>query len=202
MPRGVTAKGEATVQSILTESRRLFVADGYAAVSVRMIADAVGVRVGALYNHFPTKQAILFRLMDAHLDALLSAWGEEAQRYHGAADRLAAFARFHIRYHIDRPDDVVLAYMELRSLEPENYLLIEEKRRAYEDQIKDILIAGRSVFQFGDAHLSAMAILAMLTGVTTWYRPGGRLTRTEIEDEYAALVLNSVGHQTKDLAHV
>ncbi|MGB0507679.1 MAG: TetR/AcrR family transcriptional regulator [Pikeienuella sp.] len=202
MPRGATAKGEATVQSILAESRRLFVADGYAAVSVRMIADAVGVRVGALYNHFPTKQAILFRLMDAHMDALLAAWAAEAARHSTPAKRLAAFARFHIRYHIDRPDDVVLAYMELRSLIPENYLVIEEKRRAYEDQIKDILTAGRGQFRFGDEHLSAMAILAMLTGVTTWYRPGGRLTATEIEDEYATLVLNSVGHQTKDLAHV
>ncbi|MGB1209708.1 MAG: TetR/AcrR family transcriptional regulator, partial [Paracoccaceae bacterium] len=149
-----------------------------------------------------TKQAILFRLMDAHMDALLAAWAAEAARHSTPAKRLAAFARFHIRYHIDRPDDVVLAYMELRSLTPENYLVIEEKRRAYEDQIKDILTAGRGQFRFGDEHLSAMAILAMLTGVTTWYRPGGRLTATEIEDEYATLVLNSVGHQTKDLAHV
>lgn len=202
MPRGATEKGEATVRAILAESARLFVARGYAAVSVREIADAVGVTVGALYKHFPTKQAILFQLMDGHMDALLEAWEREARRWPDPARRLEAFARFHVRYHLDRPHDVFLAYMELRALEPANFAVIEEKRRAYEDALKSILTAGRGAFDPGDPHLTAMAILAMLTGVTTWARPGGRLSATEIEDRYAALTLNAVGARMKEPAHV
>ncbi len=37
-----------------------------------------------------------------------------------------------------------------------------------------------------------MAILAMLTGVNTWYRSGGRLSREKIEDIYEEMVLKSV----------
>ncbi|MEM8657473.1 MAG: hypothetical protein AAGF22_05200 [Pseudomonadota bacterium] len=33
----------------------------------------------------------------------------------------------------------------------------------------------------------------MLTGVTTWYRAGGRLSPDRIEDVYVAMALNAVG---------
>jgi hypothetical protein len=33
----------------------------------------------------------------------------------------------------------------------------------------------------------------MLTGVTNWYREGGRLSRAEVEELYADMALKSVG---------
>ena len=36
------------------------------------------------------------------------------------------------------------------------------------------------------------AILALLTGICTWYRPGGRLTREAIVAAHEKLVLSSV----------
>jgi hypothetical protein len=40
--------------------------------------------------------------------------------------------RFHIRYHLERADEVFIAYMELRNLEPENFAEVEAERRRYE----------------------------------------------------------------------
>ena len=37
-----------------------------------------------------------------------------------------------------------------------------------------------------------MAIIAMLTGVNTWYRQKGRLNLNEIENIYTAMVLQEV----------
>nr|WP_203416740.1 TetR/AcrR family transcriptional regulator [Jiangella ureilytica] len=50
----------ATYQALVTEARRQFARDGYAAVSLAGIVDAVGLTKGALYHHFPNKAA-LFR---------------------------------------------------------------------------------------------------------------------------------------------
>ncbi|MGB0397732.1 MAG: hypothetical protein ACPGHX_05800 [Candidatus Puniceispirillaceae bacterium] len=44
-----------------------------------------------------------------------------------------------------------------------------------------------------DPAISAMAILSMLTGITNWYSPEGRLNQPEIETCYSRLVLRSVG---------
>lgn len=184
-----------TKDSIRAQALRLFAAKGYEAVSMRDIAGAVGVQPGAIYNHFPNKQQLLFALLSEHMERLAEAWGEAAAEL--PADpivRLEAFARFHIRFHIERPDDVFLSYMELRALEPELFARIETQRRAYEGVLKSILEEGAAagVFTIDDPHVTAMALLAMLTGVNTWYRSGGRLSKTKIENYYAALVLRAV----------
>lgn len=51
---------QATVHALLTEGRRQFARDGYAAVSLAGIVDALGLTKGAFYHHFAGKAA-LFR---------------------------------------------------------------------------------------------------------------------------------------------
>ena len=56
--------------------------------------------------------------------------------------------------------------------------------------------------QLADPHVAAMAILAMITGVNTWYRSGGRLSQAKIEDIYVSMVLGSVGCRRERVEHV
>ena len=78
MARPVGIKGKQTRQRILGSSLKLFARSGYAAVSMREIAEAVGVGPGALYNHFQTKQHILMAIMEEHMRALLAAYADKA----------------------------------------------------------------------------------------------------------------------------
>lgn len=170
---------------------RLFARHGFAAVSMRQIAAEVGVQAGALYLYTPDKQTLLFDLMRDHLEDLLASW----QVPEGSAvEQLEAFCRHHIRYHLDRPELVFIAYMELRNLEPENFAVIEALRRQYEDRLEMILRAGQAArsFDLPDSKLAALAIIAMLTGVNTWYREGGRLARGDIEAIYWDMVRKAV----------
>ncbi len=197
MARTSGSIGSKTAGAIRTQSLALFADHGYAAVSMRMIADAVGVGVSALYNHYPTKQALLVHLLTDHMQRLILAWENQPT----APDHILAleqFARFHIRYHITKPDEVFLSYMELRALEPDNFAALNHLRNRYEAFLTAIL----RDFDLQDRKITAMAILGMLTGATTWYKPGGRLSAQEIEDIYARLVLNCVGITTKEPAHV
>jgi AcrR family transcriptional regulator len=131
------------------------------------------VQAGALYLYTADKQALLFELMRDHLRSLLGDW----QAPEGdPVEQLESFVRHHIRFHLDRPDLVFIAYMELRNLSPENFAVIEALRRDYEDRLEDILKGGPGgAFRRADTKLATMALIAMLTGVTTWYREGGRL---------------------------
>ncbi|WP_245283062.1 TetR/AcrR family transcriptional regulator [Aureimonas altamirensis] len=186
-------KGLQTASSIRREAERLFAARGYAAVSMRDIAEAVGIRVGGLYNHFATKQDILRDLLVRHMEELLAAWAQADPSGTSAEARLTAFARFHIRYHFERPDAVFIAYMELRNLEPANFAVVEGLRRSYEGRLRAILFEGRGLFKVEDEAVATRALIAMLTGVTTWFRPGGRLSITDIETIYVDMARRSVG---------
>lgn len=67
----MTSVGEdsKTRDRILLESLVLFSAQGYAAVSVKDIAAKVGVQPGSLYNHFESKEALWYAVLD-HIEGL------------------------------------------------------------------------------------------------------------------------------------
>lgn len=194
MPRTSGSNGTDTGARLREAALKLFAQHGYAAVSMRQIAAEVGVQAGALYLYTPDKQTLLVDLMRDHLEALLAAWRAEPKGLTPIA-RLEAFSRFHINYHFDRPDAVFVAYMELRNLEPEHYPTIAALRAAYEGELEAILQAGAEAeeMRVPDAKLATKALIAMLTGVSVWYRDGGRLSRERVERIYWNMVRRSVG---------
>mgnify|MGYP002622223971 CR=1 FL=1 len=193
MARKTGSHSDITGPKVRRAAQRLFARHGYAAVSMRRIAAEVGVQAGALYLYTPDKQTLLFDLMRDHLLEVLEAWHAEAAPG-GPAERLAALARFHVRFHLERPEEVFIAYMELRSLAPGNFAAIEALRRRYEQEFVAILEEGLAAgaFRLPDVRLAAMAVIAMLTGVTTWYREGGRLSRAEVAQIHADMALRMV----------
>jgi AcrR family transcriptional regulator len=195
MARKQGSHAEITGPRLREAALRLFARHGFAAVSMRQIAAEIGVQAGALYLYTADKQALLFDLMRDHLEDLLADWHApdappEAQ--------LESFVRHHIRYHLDRPDLVFIAYMELRNLTPANFAVIEQLRRDYENQLENILKRGQAAgaFDVADTKLATLALIAMLTGVTTWYREGGRLDRAAIEALYWDMARKSVAAGT------
>ncbi|WP_170759150.1 TetR/AcrR family transcriptional regulator [Ruegeria lacuscaerulensis] len=171
----------------------LFARHGYAAVSMRQIAAEVGVQAGALYNYTPDKQSLLYRLMYEHMQELLSAY-DQLEKPADTAEALRQFVGFHIRFHLQRPDEVFIAYMELRNLTPDNFSELEALRRTYEDALEAILQDGQEagLFDIADTKIATLAVIAMLNGVMTWYRSGGRLSLDEVERVYWDMVRRSV----------
>jgi AcrR family transcriptional regulator len=51
-------------KELLTKSFDLFAEKGYATVTMRQIAQALGVSTGTLYHYFPSKEALFEQLMD------------------------------------------------------------------------------------------------------------------------------------------
>jgi AcrR family transcriptional regulator len=194
MARKTGSHADVTGPRVRAAAERLIARHGFAAVSMRQIAAEVGLQAGALYLYTPDKQTLLFDLMRAHMDDLLAAWAA-ADPGGTPSARLEAFCRFHIRFHLDRPDAVFIAYMELRSLDPANFAVIEALRRRYEGALEAILAEGQEAgdFMIADARLATMALIAMLTGVNTWYREGGRLGRDRVEAIYWDLARKAVG---------
>ncbi|MBC7778031.1 MAG: TetR/AcrR family transcriptional regulator [Phycisphaerae bacterium] len=61
------SKGERTRQAILDAMYSLIIEQGYAATSMRQIAQRAGLALGGIYNHFPSKDDIFSNLiLDRH----------------------------------------------------------------------------------------------------------------------------------------
>ncbi len=116
--RAQRGSGEQLRAEIVAATKRLL-ADGSpsAEVSIRKVADAVGVTSPSIYLHFADKDALLEAVVVdvfAELDAAMVAAGE------GVSDplqRLRAYGQAYVRFAVTHPEHYRLATME-RCVEP------------------------------------------------------------------------------------
>src|SRR5260221_4018899 len=66
IPRHPQARGEVTRERLLDVAFDEFVRHGSHGTSMRQIADAAGLAVGSIYNHFSSKDAIFAAVLEAN----------------------------------------------------------------------------------------------------------------------------------------
>ncbi|TIQ61202.1 MAG: TetR/AcrR family transcriptional regulator, partial [Mesorhizobium sp.] len=88
---------------------------------------------------------------------------------------------------------------ELRSLSHDRLTQIL-LRTAYEKELRAILRDGAEagVFSVEDTGLTAMALIQMMTGVIVWFRPGERLSISEVTATYLSMTMRLVGAKAHD----
>jgi TetR/AcrR family transcriptional regulator, cholesterol catabolism regulator len=192
-----SATGADTAADIRRVALRLFAQNGYETTTMREIASAVGVKAGSLYNHFDSKEEILWELtrgalldLRAQIDSAIDDLGAGA----GAGDRLGAFINAHVRFHAVNSERARIVNRQMPGLTKGHYREVVALRRTFEDQLADILEAGvrEGSFTLLDARLSVYAILQMCIAVSNWFRKGGDLTVDEIAHTYVALAQRMV----------
>jgi AcrR family transcriptional regulator len=106
-------QGERTSAEITSAAHRLFLERGYHGASMRQIAQAAGISLSGIYNHFSSKEEIFLAvLIDHHpyvevLPAILAAQGETVEaRVRDAAKRMVSAMG-------GRPDFLNLMFIEL-----------------------------------------------------------------------------------------
>jgi len=109
----IIPRAETTKESIIQAAHRLFVESGYHGTSMRQIAQASGIALGGIYNHFPGKEGIFIAVLLAHhpmhdvLPTMLAAHGETLEAFvRDAATRMVAKMD-------DRLDFLNLMFIEL-----------------------------------------------------------------------------------------
>lgn len=199
MARTTGSDGEKTQAALRDAALTLIARHGYEAVSMRQLAGEVGVQAAALYRYYPTKEDLLNSLLLEHMEKLIAGWRDIDPTPAPAAERLAAFIRHHVGFHVERRHSTHVSNMELRSLSPERLTAILKLRTSYEKNLRQILRDGAESgeFDIDDVGLTAMAIIQMITGVIVWFRPDERLSVDEVTDTYLKMTMRLVGTTLK-----
>ncbi|HEY5945774.1 MAG TPA: TetR/AcrR family transcriptional regulator [Kofleriaceae bacterium] len=185
-----------TYRRILEEALVLFAQRGFYGTSVRDIASAVGLQIGALYVHFPSKGHVLAELCrighEEHHRSLQKALLEAGN---DPAEQLTALMRAHVRLHAEYAMLATVSNYELHALPEELAGATMALRRQSESLLFDVAERGvaQKRFQTPDIMLTAAAIGAMGMRVAQWYRPELGKTIEEIADVYAKLALRMFG---------
>lgn len=188
-------RGQKTAASIRVAAVQLLATHGYDGMSLRQLAAAVEMQQGSLYNHFASKQQLLFQIIHDVMVQLLASFADDVLSIKAPLARLDAAVSLHITYHTKWRDEVYLASTELRSLEPENRSKITRLRREYENLFVSIISDGveLGLFEVPDVKIASYALIAMLTGVSQWYQPDGRLDLDQVIGTYRIVARRMLG---------
>jgi AcrR family transcriptional regulator len=185
-------RGAATLNIVLTTSTQLFAERGFAATSMRELADRSGLPLSGFYYYFDRKYDVLKAIMDQAMGRLEAALDDVADDRLSASEQLTAFVRAHVLVHLARPAAAQVADGEMRALAPKDREAFTARRDAYERRFRDLLARGRESGEFPadlDIPVASMSILTMGTGVVYWWRPDGRLSAEHTAERMASYAL-------------
>jgi AcrR family transcriptional regulator len=183
------SNGAETLRNLRSAAIRLLSEHGYQAMNLRMLAKAIGVQVGSLYNYIDSKQQLLFWLLKEAVEGLLAQFDQQLGGIVDPPTQMRDFVSFHLSYHIAHSHESLVLGNEKRSLTPKNYRAISNLERLYTAKVQNIIERGIATadFQVADAQVATFALLQMLTSVVRWYQPRGRLGRDELIEIYLNL---------------
>ncbi len=179
---------------IAAAAARLFAEKGYAETSMRDIAGAVGMGLGAMYYHIESKEGLLAQIHEEYVGTIVVEMERICARPLSAVDALHAAGELMMRHLHEYRDHMVAFFSEQRRIQGERFAAVAARRRDFERLVEGLLRRGvdSGELRDNDVRLTALAILGMFNYGHQWYRPQGRLSPEEIGRGFIDLVLRGV----------
>ena len=194
----MTLKSKIRQKEILAKSARLFRKKGYAATSIRDIADEVGMKSASLYNHIDSKQEILQSLLLPIAKIYVTSIDRVHESKVPAIKKLEQIIRDQITITIENPDAVSLVPDQWVFLEnddkKDNYGYDEyvHLRNHYEKLFIEIFQQAIDEKDLKPVHIeiACFSILSTLRRLYSWYARHRTIDQAVLEQE---LMMNLLG---------
>lgn len=121
--RARRGEGDRTRQTILEAADRLLIESASEdAVSIRAVADAVGLTAPTIYRHFTDKSHLLFEVCAAHFDRMArEVVAPVVEREPDPVEALRQIAHAYVRFGLDDPEHYRIMFMGHADHTPEQY---------------------------------------------------------------------------------
>lgn len=124
-----------------SKALELFALRGYGQVSMRDLASQSGMTAGSLYHHFPSKQHLLFELLEEFYEDLGTVLKECMRSRKDRSRVLQRFIRARLGLHQEYPFHSRVAQRDEVSLEGDHRQRIEVMKKRFEDDLMRLITA-------------------------------------------------------------
>jgi AcrR family transcriptional regulator len=107
-------------EQILQSAAKLFIQHGYYGLSMRQIAESVGVTKAALYYHFKDKEDMFLAVLGAYLEKLETLVIEIQNQEIDCSEKISLLVRKILKQPVDQRAIIRLASQEMTHLSPES----------------------------------------------------------------------------------
>ncbi len=190
---------EATWSRIRSAGVELLFKHGYEAMNTRQLAEAAGLKPGSLYYYFASKEDFLHRLLVDLLQEIVDDLEEHLGGLEDVDDRLDAFVRVLVKWHVQRREETFIASIEVRALSQDRHQEYSALRDRFDAILTEILRDGMEQGRYEIKHQSIArnAILSALTAISGWYDPKGPLGLDDLVDDFLTFTRRMVASRRR-----
>lgn len=185
-------------RELLSIAAELFADKGFKNTTVRDIADAAGILSGSLYHHFDSKESMVDEILSSFQAELFAAYDDVLRSEDDARTKIERAVRLSFEA-IDRHRHEVAIFQNEADFlgQQERFAYLAERNAQSRDVwitlLEDGLRSGALRADL-DVELTYRFIRDTVWVAVRWYRPGGKLTHTDVADQYLTILLDGIAH--------
>jgi AcrR family transcriptional regulator len=178
----------------------LFARVGFLATTIRDLTRSCGITAPSFYNHFESKEALLYDIVSTANAALEEVLDELPVDAIEPPEALTKLVHALVTFNLTNPKEARIANREWVFLQPAMRDEVSTHRRRVRSMFELALQASPvhrglltgahpDVPEHLEIRMLAMSILNLSIASSEWYRPDGALTVPEVADAYCRLAL-------------
>lgn len=179
---------------IIAEASQLFKEKGYSAVTVRDIAQALGIKAASLYNHIDSKQEILSALI-LDLAKEFSSGMENIQKLKiSPLQKIEKLIELHIDITVNQSEALAALNNDWMHMAKKDVSDFVTMRETYEENFRNIIKDGIVQGQLQPRHPEVIlfSILSTLRTLYLWYQKRGKLDVNVLKRDMVAVLLRGI----------
>ena len=183
-------------EQLLAIAATLFAERGFKNTTVRDIADAAGILSGSLYHHFDSKEAMVDELLDTFQTELWTQYDEIEASDLSPKAKLEAIVRASFDAIDHHHSEVAIFQNDAAYLISfERFAYLADRNNKFRRLWTGLLEAGVASGELRadlDVELVYRFLRDTVWVAVRWYRPGGKLTPSDIADQYLTILLEGL----------
>jgi AcrR family transcriptional regulator len=168
---------------------------GYDEVSVRDVAEALGISKGTILHHFGSKESLLEELHGDYMRRRLAEAHELLAAHPDPVDQLQLIVyQLMLSQQDDRAATVAFAREIVRFAAEDGMADVRAMRDTYSGLVGEIVRRGveQGVFEDVDPSLAALQLFGMCNWSWTWFEPQGRWSAERIAAQFCRTLLGGL----------
>ncbi len=191
-------KSTAPRDKVYEIAAEVFHRKGYDNTSMNEIAEAVGLTKAGLYHHVPSKESLLFTILDYGMDMTEAYVVDPLEAIADPVRRLKKMIELHLKLILEGRKLAVTGLLhECQGLSRSHQDKINRRKKQYVRLVTELVSAvmqksGHETADAADPKVAALALLGMLNWTYQWYKPSGSVKPDEVVREFQDLFIYGV----------
>jgi AcrR family transcriptional regulator len=179
---------------ILRKASAMFREKGFAATSMRDLAESVGIEAASLYNHIRSKNEILEAICFDVANRFITNMDLIESGQQKSIAKVETLLRFHIRQMIENYEEVYVSDREWKHLEEPYLSNFQNQRRHYRKKFAGIIEEGiqKNEIRRIDASTAVLIMLHAVSGIESWHRSKAKINAEELEDNMLMIMIDGL----------